>query len=79
MFRQPFRMRASICVAFIVLLSAVLACPTIRAQYAHTKGEQVVDAQGHEIHLRGINLGNWMVPCWRESSMDLHRNRQDRR
>jgi hypothetical protein len=40
----------------------MLACRTTRAQYAHTEGEQVVDGQGHEIHLRGINLGNWMVP-----------------
>jgi endoglucanase len=62
MFRQPFRMRASICAALIVLLSVVLACPTAHAQCARTKGEQVVDAQGHGIHLRGINLGNWMVP-----------------
>jgi hypothetical protein len=31
-------------------------------QYAHTKREKIVDVKGDEIHLRGINLGNWLVP-----------------
>jgi hypothetical protein len=43
-------------------LSVFVAGLTAFGQYAHTSGEQVVDAQGHELHLRGINLGNWMVP-----------------
>jgi hypothetical protein len=39
-----------------------LAGPAASAQYALAKGEQIVDAHGREIHLRGINLGNWLVP-----------------
>jgi endoglucanase len=27
--------------------------------YAHTSGPQIVDASGHPLYLRGINLGNW--------------------
>jgi endoglucanase len=62
MFSEFFRMRAGMYVALTLSLLAGLVCPSARGQYAHTSGEQVVDARGQEIHLRGINLGNWMVP-----------------
>jgi endoglucanase len=55
-------MKATTYIVLTVSLCAMLVGPIARAQYAHTSGEQIVDAQGHEIHLRGINLGNWMVP-----------------
>ncbi|MGN6369510.1 MAG: cellulase family glycosylhydrolase [Phycisphaerae bacterium] len=34
----------------------------------HTRGEDMVDAQGHKVMLRGVGLGNWMLPegyMWR--------------
>ena len=62
MTRRFLRMKAATYVALTVSLCCVLACPLAQGQYAHTSGEQIVDAQGHEIHLRGTNLGNWMVP-----------------
>jgi endoglucanase len=49
-------------IALTILLIVISTGPVASAQYAHTKGEQIVDAQGREIHLRGINLGNWLVP-----------------
>src|ERR1700722_3677650 len=62
MHSQFLPLKARICVVLAVLLMAGSAGPVARAQYRHAKGEQVVDAQGREIHLRGINLGNWLVP-----------------
>jgi len=38
------------------------------AQYAHARGMEIVDGAGHPIQLKGINLGNWLVPegyMWR--------------
>jgi hypothetical protein len=38
------------------------------AQFAQTRGEDVLDGSGKVIHLKGTNLGNWMVPegyMWR--------------
>jgi aryl-phospho-beta-D-glucosidase BglC (GH1 family) len=31
-------------------------------QYAHTSGQYIVDPSGNRLLLRGINLGNWLVP-----------------
>jgi hypothetical protein len=55
-------LKAAIYIALTLLLSFGLACPMAYGQYVHTSGEQIVDARGREIHLRGINLGNWMLP-----------------
>ena len=42
-------------------LFALLALPS-RAQYAHTRGGEVLGRDNQPLLLRGINLGNWMVP-----------------
>ena len=31
-------------------------------QFVHTKGSQLVDTLGQALTLRGVNLGNWLVP-----------------
>lgn len=47
-----------------LLLLAVLSFASLplRAQYAHTRGDQVIGRDGKPLFLRGTNLGNWMVP-----------------
>jgi endoglucanase len=62
MIRSLFRTIATSQVALIFVLSAMLSSRVAQGQYAHANGEQVLDAQGRELHLRGINLGNWLVP-----------------
>ena len=32
------------------------------AQFVHAQGKTIADGQGRPLQLRGINLGNWMVP-----------------
>jgi endoglucanase len=46
-------------------LSCLLLCflpLSASAQFAHTQQKEIVDAHGNVLHLRGTNLGNWMVP-----------------
>jgi len=42
--------------------AAVAAAATPTNQFVHASGKQLVDAAGNTLQLRGINLGNWMVP-----------------
>jgi endoglucanase len=44
------------------LLAMFVASTTARAQFAHTQGKEIVDGNGKPLLLRGINLGNWLVP-----------------
>jgi endoglucanase len=39
-----------------------LAPLNLSAQFAHTQGKEIVDANGKPLLLRGTSLGNWMVP-----------------
>jgi aryl-phospho-beta-D-glucosidase BglC (GH1 family) len=54
-----------------ILAVAILFCfaaPSVLAQYAHTKGVEILDGANHPIQLKGTNLGNWLVPegyMWR--------------
>src|ERR1700761_4326616 len=51
-------LRKLICFALLVLgLNS-----SSQAQYAHTQGKEIVDGAGKPLLLRGINLGNWLVP-----------------
>jgi len=43
------------------LLLALLSLP-LGAQFVHTRGQDLVDARGRVLHLKGTNLGNWLVP-----------------
>jgi endoglucanase len=47
---------------FSVLISFGLASAGAQAQFAHTKGKEIVDGAGRPLLLRGTNLGNWLVP-----------------
>lgn len=39
-----------------------LAATAASAQYAHTRGNEIIGHDGQPLHIRGTNLGNWMVP-----------------
>jgi endoglucanase len=45
----------------LAILMLSLASLTATAQFAHTKGRQIVDGTGKPLLLRGTSLGNWMV------------------
>ena len=51
---------AAICVATILVVSAL--CPSALANpMLHQQGTKIVDGHGTEVHLRGVNLGGWLV------------------
>jgi endoglucanase len=50
------------CLTFSVLFVCCTTTVAARAQFAHTKGKEIVDGAGKALLLRGIGLGNWLVP-----------------
>lgn len=57
MLKSQFRYALLLC--FLLPLAAVL---NAQSGFVHTSGEQLVDASGKPLILRGINLGNWFEP-----------------
>src|SRR5580700_12338725 len=46
-----------------ILLAALLAADLPAAnRFVHTDGKRIVGPNGEKLLLRGINLGNWLVP-----------------
>lgn len=43
------------------LAVALAAPPTHSAGFLHAQGDRIVDGQGHEVLLRGMGLGGWML------------------
>src|ERR1700744_670266 len=71
MLKQRFRIgdnRMKI-VRLVLGLLALLSIPAVgQTKFVHTSGKEIVDGSGKPLHLRGTNLGNWMVPegyMWR--------------
>jgi hypothetical protein len=54
------------CRHFVAVLALLLACATaVRAadqDFIRTAGTRLVDARGERFAIKGINLGNWLVP-----------------
>jgi endoglucanase len=51
-----------------LLLVSMFLYSAPAAGFLHTQGEDIVDEQGQKIMLRGVGLGNWMLPegyMWR--------------
>jgi hypothetical protein len=44
------------------LMLFLLGTPAVHAQFVKAKGTQIVDASGKPLLIRGISIGNWMVP-----------------
>jgi endoglucanase len=50
------------------LIASLFLCSAPAAGFLHTQGENIVDEHGQKIMLRGVGLGNWMLPegyMWR--------------
>lgn len=47
----------------LFLLSILLtSCQTTEKKFAYTEGQKIYSPQGEELHLKGVNLGNWLLP-----------------
>jgi hypothetical protein len=51
-----------LCRRFLAFAAFCLISLTATAQFAHTRGKEIVDSSGKPILLRGTSFGNWMVP-----------------
>lgn len=54
------------CLACFVFMTIAVASPTANAQssardFVHTDGTKIVDKNGNDLFLNGINLGNWLL------------------
>ncbi len=46
--------------ALMLLIS--FACDKEEKRFAYVQGKEIFSAQGERIHLKGVNLGNWLLP-----------------
>jgi endoglucanase len=58
------RFAAGLCVAIsvLVLLAGALPGSAAPADFIHAEGTRLVDGRGENFAVKGINLGNWLVP-----------------
>ena len=47
---------------FLILSLMVASCQNAEKQYAFVEGENIYSPQGERLHLKGVNLGNWLLP-----------------
>lgn len=48
---------------FIMLTALVVACDQpAKPPFAYVKGKEIFAANGEVLHLKGVNLGNWLLP-----------------
>ena len=50
--------------AVVLLLPIILCCPNLVTAkgFLRTEGQDIVDESGNRILLRGVGLGNWLLP-----------------
>lgn len=56
----------TVCLLLLTILVSLDSAPA--AGFLHAQGEDIVDGHGQKIMLRGVDLGNWMLPegyMWR--------------
>jgi endoglucanase len=59
------RLRAAVCICVLVLADAFAGHGFARAEprdFIHADGTRLVDGSGNQFDIKGINLGNWLVP-----------------
>jgi endoglucanase len=60
--RHEWRPRRSLAIALLFVLVAWSGMAHAAAGFIHAQGTQLVDGQGVPFAVKGINLGNWLVP-----------------
>lgn len=47
---------------FLILILIAASCQEAEKKYVFVKGENIYSPQGELLHLKGVNLGNWLMP-----------------
>ena len=54
-------MKMKTCIILILILT-VASCQVTENEYVFVKGKNIYSPQGELLHLKGVNLGNWLQP-----------------
>lgn len=46
----------------LILTFATISCQNTENNYVYVEGKNIYSAQGEQLHLIGVNLGNWLLP-----------------
>lgn len=49
-------------VLYAVLIMMAMSCQNKENAFVYVKGKEIYSAEGTPLHLRGVNLGNWLLP-----------------
>jgi endoglucanase len=58
--RRGIELRALLCVVALALGGGIARAAPV--DFIHAEGTRLVDSQGNDFAVKGINLGNWLVP-----------------
>jgi aryl-phospho-beta-D-glucosidase BglC (GH1 family) len=47
---------------FLVLVLITISCQKVENKYAYVDGKNIYSPQGEKLILKGVNLGNWLLP-----------------
>ena len=47
---------------YLLILLISISCQKIENKYVYVDGKHIYSAQGEQLHLKGVNLGNWLLP-----------------
>ncbi|MGW8315404.1 MAG: glycoside hydrolase family 5 protein [Bacteroidales bacterium] len=54
-------MKPKLPICFVLMLT-LISCQQAEKQFAYTEGQKIYSPHGEELHLKGVNLGNWLLP-----------------
>ena len=55
--------KEAVCLVVLFLVGVVFSVVTVEGKrYLRTQGQDIVDEDGEKIMLRGVGLGNWLLP-----------------
>ena len=60
--RWPTRVAALFCAAAVIVAAGLTGAAAGETDFIHADGRRLVDGRGETFAVKGINLGNWLVP-----------------
>ena len=47
---------------YLILILVATSCQNAEKKFAYVDGKDIYSPQGEKLHLKGVNLGNWLLP-----------------
>ncbi len=48
--------------SFLLLICIAISCQQVERKYVYVEGKDMYSPEGERLHLKGVNLGNWLLP-----------------